>query len=142
MSYEFASPLWMAALHGIIVERVAQELPAKPDLVMSICEVFYGAPPHIAGPAGETAWSCLVRGGAVDFRMAARDDVAVKVRADYSATVPLGRYVVGGDPVRQAELAAMGAALTAAGKLERIGERPPPERALSSIHDAIARLTA
>ena len=141
MKYEFASPLWMAALHGVIAERVARELPDKPDLVMSICEVFDGAPAHIA-PDGVAAWSCVVEDGAVDFRPAARGDVAVQVRADYAAVVPLGRYVVGGDPARQAELTAMGAAIAAAGKLRRTGERPPPERALSSIHDAIARLTA
>jgi hypothetical protein len=142
VKYEFASPLWMAALHGIIAERVARELPDKPDLAMSLCEVFEGAPAHFAGPSGVVAWSCVVCDGEIDFRQTARDDVALQVRADYAAVLPLGRYVVAGDPARQAELTALGAALADAGKLKRRGERPPAERALSSIHDAIARLTA
>jgi hypothetical protein len=100
MKYEFASPAWCAAMHGLIAERVATEAKTRPDLVMSICEVFTDAPPHLADADGKVAWSCVVDGAEIDFRCSERDDVRVKVVGDYAAILPLGRYETRGDPDR------------------------------------------
>ena len=141
MKYEFASREWCAALHGVIAERVANEVKTKPNLTMSICEVFHDAPLRLA-PEGKLAWSCIVEGDKVDFRASERDDVRVKVTADYETTVPLGQFSTEGDPARAAQLQQMVAAAVAAGKLKFDGDRTPSPNALTSIHDAIARLTA
>ncbi|MEI9988528.1 MAG: hypothetical protein WDM86_00685 [Rhizomicrobium sp.] len=142
VKYSFASPGWLAAIHGIIVERAAWESKTKPNLHMSICEVFYNAPPHLSDKDGKIAWSCVIAGGKVDFQLRERDDVRFKVLGDYEAIVPLGRFDTKGDPARAAELAALGAATRAAGKLRTIGQRPDDADAMTSVHDAIARLTA
>jgi hypothetical protein len=109
---------------------------------MSICEVFTDPPAALSPDGAPIAWSCVVSGADVDFRMQARDDVAYKVVVDYDAVLPLGRYDTRGDPARAAELRAMGQALSASGKMVVTGARPAGPSALGSFHDAIARLTA
>src|SRR5580692_2542006 len=98
MKYEFASPAWLAAIHGIISERAASLAKQTPDLRMSICEVFTGAPGHLADAAGKITWSCVIDAGVVDFRPTERDDVRFKVTVDYQAVLPLGRFDTRGDP--------------------------------------------
>ena len=141
MRYEFASPQWLAALHGIIVERADREAEVKPQLSMSICEVFTDAPARLAGPERRIVWSCVVQGGEIDFRLAERDDVRMKVVVPYDKVLALGRYDTRGDPARAAELAAIAAALRASGDMQTIGPHHPEPQAISSVHDAIARLT-
>ena len=144
MRYEFASPAWCAALHGLIAERVATEVKTKPDLTMSICEVFTNAPPHLADGDGKVAWSCVVDGPNVDFRASERDDVRTKVVGDYAAILPLGRYETRGEPDRAKALAAMAAKVREAGAMRTITDGAPARpgaQALTSMHDAIARLT-
>jgi hypothetical protein len=142
MKYEFGGPLWSAALHGMIAERVATLSKTNPNLTMSICEVFNDAPERLAGPSRKLAWSCVVEGDKVDFRPEERNDVRVKVTADWAATVPLGQFCTEGDPERAAKLQSMVAATVAAGKLSFVGDRTPNADSVPSIHDAIARLTA
>lgn len=142
MKYEFASREWTAALHGIIAERAAVEIKTKPNLTMSICEVFTDAPAHLADKDGKLAWSAVINGDKIDVRPSERDDVKVKVTADYATTLPLGRFSTDGDPARAAQLQSMVAAAVAAGKLSFAGDRTPGPDQLTSIHDAIAKLTA
>jgi hypothetical protein len=142
MKYEFASREWCAALHGIIAERAAVEIKTKPNLTMSVCEVFSNAPAHLADKDGKLAWSAVVQGDKIDVRPAERDDVKVKVHADYQTCVPLGQFSTDGDPARAAKLQSMVAAAVAAGKLTFVGERAATPDSMTSIHDAIARLTA
>jgi hypothetical protein len=142
MKYNFGSKGWLAAIHGIIVERAAWELKAKPKLSMSICEVFLDAPHALANAdGGRIAWSCVVAGGDVDFQLSERDDVRLKVLVDYQAALPLGRYDTCGDPGRAAELARMVADLIRLGKLRMVGEDVADPQLMTSVHDAIARLT-
>ncbi len=141
MKYEFASPEWCAALHGLIAERAAWEVKSKPNLRMSICEVFTGAPARFADTDGNAAWSCVINDGRVDFQRRVRDDVRFKVVGDYAAILPLGRYDTRGDPARAAELAAMALKVRESGGMTVIGERLADPQAITSIHDAIARLT-
>jgi hypothetical protein len=141
MKYEFASPAWLAAIHGIISERAAQMMKQTPGLRMSICEAFTDAPPHLADVAGKIVWSCVIDDGVVDFRLAQRDDVRFKVAVDYAAVLPLGQFDTKGDPARQAELSRMSADLIERGVMKIVGQRDSDPRAMPSVHDAIARLT-
>lgn len=141
MKYEFASPQWIAALHGIIVERVARESAHKPSLTMSICEVYTDVPTRLAQGQPRIAWSCVVEGTDVDFRLTERDDVRMKVVVQYGAVLPLGRYDTKDDPTRAAELATLAAALLTSGQMQMIGGPSTDPQAMSSVHDAIARLT-
>jgi hypothetical protein len=144
MKYEFASPAWCAAMHGLIAERVATEVKTKPDLALSICEVFTNAPPHMADADGKVAWSCVVDGANIDFRPSERDDVRFKVVGDYAAILPLGQYETRGEPDRARELAAMAAKVRESGAMTTITSGAPAKpdaQPLTSVHDAIARLT-
>ena len=142
MKYEFASPAWLAAIHGIISERASSLMKETPALRMSICEVFTGAPRHLADDAGRIVWSCVIEEGVVDFRLAERDDTRFKVTVDYAAVLPLGRFDAKGDPERQTELSRMSAELIERGVMKIVGTRDSDPRAMPSVHDAIARLTA
>ncbi len=141
MKYEFASPAWLAAIHGIISERAARLMRETPDLRMSICEVFTDAPAHLANAGGRIVWSCVIDSGVVDFRLAERDDVRFKVTIDYAAVLPLGQFDTKGDPERQAELSRMSADLIDRGVMKIVGQRDSDPRAMPSVHDAIAQLT-
>ena len=141
MKYEFASREWCAALHGLIAERAAWEVKTKPNLAMSICEVFTDAPAHLADAGGKVAWSCVIEDGKVDFQTCERDDVKFKVFGDYTAILPLGQYDTRGDPERAAALGAMAAKVLESGGMRTTGERIANPQAITSIHDAIARLT-
>jgi hypothetical protein len=142
MKYVFGSPGWLAAIHGVIAERAAWELKAKPNLSMSICEVFLNAPRDLANAeGGKIAWSCVVDGPHIDFQLRERDDVRFKVIAEYEPLLPLGRYDTRAEPTRAAELARMAAELIASGKMRTVGERIADPAAMTSVHDAIARLT-
>ena len=141
MKYEFASPTWLAAIHGLIAERAATLSQTVPNLHMSICEVFTRAPAHLADSAGQIAWSCVVNGGEVDFRLSERDDVDFKVIVDYAAVLPLGRYDSQGEPARRENLSRMSAALIEQGVMRIIGQRGSDPNVMPSVHDAIAQLT-
>ena len=141
MKYEFASREWCAVLHGLIAERAAWEVKSKPNLAMSICEVFTNAPAHMADADGKVAWSCVIEDGRVDFQIRERDDVKFKVVGEYAAILPLGQYDTHGDPARAAELGTMAAKALESGGMKTTGERIANPQAITSIHDAIARLT-
>ena len=141
MKYVFACRDWCAALHGLIAERATWELKTKPNLAMSICEVFTNAPADIADVDGKVAWSCIIEDGKVDFQIRERDDVRFKVVGDYAAILPLGQFDTRGDPERAAELAALAAKVVESGGMKTTGERIANPQAMTSIHDAISRLT-
>jgi len=109
---------------------------------MSICEVFTNAPAHLADETGKITWSCVIDAGVVDFRPADRDDVRFKVTVDYPAVLPLGQFDTKGDPERQTELSRMSAELIERGLMKIVGTRDSDPRAMPSVHDAIAKLTA
>ncbi len=142
MRYEFGSTEWLAALHGIIAERVAALSPTNPKLWMSTCEVFYNAPAHLAGPDGKISWSCVIADGNVDFTRTERDDVRYKVLADYQAVLPMAQYDTLDDADRQVVLQQMVKDLLDAGNMSRpLGARSPDPDHFPKLHDAIARLT-
>ena len=143
MIYEFASPGWMAFMHGIIAGRIADLGDAARDLNFSICEVFTD-PPASLSPTGEPlAWHCVIRNGEVMFGASDREDVEVRVVADYASILPLARYDhARGDPAGAADIAAQGQALRASGKLVVNGARAERDPRVGNLHDPIARVTA
>lgn len=141
MKYSFGSPEWLAALHGIIVERATTLGQQNPRLWMSTCEVFTNAPADIADATGKIAWSCVVEGTKVDFQRTERD-LRYKVVADYNAILPMARYAAHGDPERRAVLTDMIAKLLASGQMQRpFGNRADDPDAFPKLHDVIAGLT-
>lgn len=142
MKYAFASPSWMAFMHGMMVDRAARLFAEAPDIAWSICEVFTDPPRELSPDGRPLAWHAIVEGGEVRFEATETDEAEVKVVIDYAAVVPLGRYDTRGDPARQAELAAMGQALRDKGLMTVIGDRSKRDPRIGNFHDAIARVTA
>lgn len=141
MKYAFASPGWMAFMHGLVTERVRRFQTEAPEIAWSICEVFTDPPAELSPDGSALAWHCIVRDGEVIFEAAETDDVAFKVVIDYDAVVPLGRYDTRGEPARKAELGAMAQALRDSGKMRVIGDRSLRDPRVGDFHDLIARVT-
>lgn len=142
MRYAFASPGWMAFMHGLVIERVRRFQTEAPDIAWSICEVFTDPPAELSPDGAPLAWHCIVNNGEVTFGLTEVDDVEFKVVIDYDAVVPLGRYDTRGEPARQAELGAMAQVLRDSGKMRVIGDRSRRDPRVGDFHDLIARVTA
>jgi hypothetical protein len=142
MTYEFASPGWMAFMHGMVCERVARLRVEAPDIGWSICEVFTDPPAHLSPSGAPLAWHCVVKDGAVTFGDSEIEDVDFKVIVDYATVLPLGRFDTAGDPERAAELSRMSAQAVAEGKMRLLGDRTGRDARIGNFHDPIARVTA
>lgn len=142
MRYAFASPGWMAFMHGLVVERVRRLCEEVPDINWSICEVFTAPPPQLSPSGAPLAWHCIVGAGAVTFGTSERDDVDFKVVVDYDAVLPLGRYDTQGKQERVQELSQMSQALIRDGRMRVIGDRTKRDPRVGDFHDIIARVTA
>lgn len=143
MKYEFASRPWFAALHAIICEKARIAAAAQPDFSYAICEVFTDAPRELAtGPDGRIAWHAIIHGSEVTFSLSEIATADMKAVADFNSVLPLASYDTMNQPQRAAELQAMSQALVAAGKLHISGSSlAASANPMSSLHDAIARLT-
>jgi hypothetical protein len=142
MKYAFASPGWMAFMHGMMTERARRLFAEAPEVAWSICEVFTDPPRDLSPDGRPLVWHAVVRDGQVTFGDTVRDDVDVRIVVDYQAVLPLGRYDTRGDPARAAELAAMGQALRDRGLMTVVGDRSGRDPRIGDFHDAIARVTA
>lgn len=142
MKYEFASAGWVAFLHGRISERFEAMGSDRTTVDWSICEIFSDPPAHLSPDGAPLAWHCSMRNGAFRFGTGIADDVAVTVRADYRALVPVGRYDTRGEAARAAELHAMVAALIDRGAMSVEGALTDRDPRFSDIHDIVARVTA
>ncbi len=143
MKYEFASPGWMAFMHGMIAERLRRLESEAPGLSWSICEVFTDPPRRLSPDGSPLAWTCIVeRGVLVAFETEERDDVEFKVFVDYETVVPLGRFDTRGEPERAAQLAALAAVARESGRMKVIGDRSKRDPRIGDFHDAIAKVTA
>jgi hypothetical protein len=142
MKYRFASLPWFAALHALICEKARMAAIDQPDFSYSICEVFTAVPAELApAPDGRIAWHSIVRGADVEFELSEIDKADMKAVADYASVLPLASYDTEGVPERAAELQAMSQALVASGHLHISGSLAASGTPLSSLHDAIAKLT-
>jgi hypothetical protein len=141
MKYEFGSPEWMIAIHGVIAGRAGVVGALHPELTFSMCEVYTDAPVHLSGADRKIAWHFRLMGWTVEFDASEADDVDYKVVCDYQGILPAGRFDTRGDPARLAELKAIGQALADAGKLKILGDPAKRPEVFGSTHDSIARLT-
>jgi hypothetical protein len=143
MTYEFASPGWMAFMHGMISARMADLGEAARTVNFSICEVFTDPPASLSPSGAPLAWHCVIRNGVIEFGNTERQDVEVRIVADYQSILPLARHdYSSGDPERAAEVAAQGQALRESGKLVMHGSRAQRDPRIGNLHDPIARVTA
>ncbi|MBI1198550.1 MAG: hypothetical protein GC203_11865 [Phenylobacterium sp.] len=140
--YPFASPGWMAFMHGMIRERASRLFAEAPGVGWSICEVFTDPPPELSPTGRPIAWHVIVRDGEVSFGDTETDAAEIKIVADYAAVLPLGRFDTRGDPARAAELGAMSRDLIARGLMTVVGDRSRRDPRIGDFHDAIARVTA
>lgn len=143
MTYEFASPGWMAFMHGLIAGRMFDLGDAAREVSFSICEVFTDPPAALSPSGAPLAWHCIVRAGVVEFGASDREDVEVRVVADYASILPLARFDHSrADPAQAAEIAARSQALRESGKLVVHGRRAERDPRIGNLHDPIARVTA
>ena len=142
MKYEFASPSWVAYLHGRISERFEAMGEERAGIDWSICEIFSDPPRHLSPDGAPLAWHCILRDGRLRIGAEAADDVSVTVRADYAAIVPIGRYDTRSEPERVRELQAMVAGLIARGAMTVDGALGARDARFSDVHDLLARVTA
>lgn len=142
MKYEFGGAQWLAALHGILCERAAQVAKIDPEVQLSMCEIYTGAPVHLApGADGRICWGARIKGANVEFLHEQIADASFTVTGDWEAMLPMIRYDTCGDPERIKEMTSMNHVLMITGKLKVTGRRDPRGKAFPSVHDAIARLT-
>jgi hypothetical protein len=138
--YQMASPQWLAALHAFMV-AARPSLPLTGDV--TLCEVYRNVPNTIPAHDGTVAFTVRYRKDSmdVDFETREADDATVKLTFAYEDVVPLGRFVVGGDAQRAAEMFGMLRDLIRNGRATLEGEMPAEMQA-SPVHDQVARLTA
>lgn len=142
MKYRFGSGEWLAAVHGIFLQRALCLAARRITDRVSICEVYRDVPAEIGVEGGQVSWSCVYQNGAVDFQLRERDDVAFKVVGEYGAFAPLSMYAVNDDPQRAAEYARLAMAEVKAGRIEiQIGQGFTEPGDLKSLHDVIVGVT-
>jgi hypothetical protein len=142
MQYRFATPEWFAALHGVLVQRAGVQPDSSDSRRMSICEVYVAAPEGMAEPSRRLAWSCVIDGSIVEFRLEERDDVDLKIEVDYATAASAASLVIAGTPEMSAAYLALHARALAEGKLRITGIAPRQEDGeAGSIHDVMAQLS-
>jgi hypothetical protein len=140
--YKFGSPLWFAALHGIMAQRAVILAERFPEFSSSICEVFYDAPRSLSKD-GRLAFSCVSEGPTVDFQLRERDGVQFKSVAEFSTVEAIARFDTRDDPRRLEALMRMASDARSAGKIVNAsGDRFIEPGDLEATHNLIARITA
>jgi len=141
--YEFASPQWLAALHGIMAARASIYREELADCSFAACEVFTGVPPAVNDASdGRVAFHWRVRAGDFSWLLHEADDVDHKAVADWSSILPLARTVFAGDTAAAETAGRLHADVLAAGKLRVSGSLAGAPRVFAGVHDDIARLTS
>ena len=135
---EFASPEWLAALKGMIMNYMEK---AGPDVELSICEVFTGVPKHLDKHGnGVLSWHCRIANGKLHFAEGEISDADIKSVCDYQFILPFARMKVG--PSTMAEYERMQAEGTRTGELKREGDRSKVPPAFYGMHNELAEITA
>lgn len=141
MKYRFGSREWMAAAHGVFMQRAScLARQGHPERV-SLCEIYRNTPAEFGWENNEVAWSCVFENGAVEFDLAERDDVSFKASGDYAAFHTLSTYAIEGDPDRAADYAKLVKVELDAGRIKvhcGNGYKEPGD--LEALHDVLARI--
>ena len=141
--YQFASPQWLAALHGLMAARASAAAVELADAEYSMCEVFTDVPPAVnPAPGGRVSWHTRMTGGVFTWALGEVDDVQRKVIADWKTILPLAQTVFADDAAAAVEAQSSVAAAVADGKVSVTGDFAGAPPVFANIHDEIARLTA
>jgi hypothetical protein len=143
----FVSDAWLTAAQAIIDDDLATTRADMGGLSVRCSEVFTNAPADLPGRRddGARAWHWELVGGQAIVGDGERDDVDLKVFADYDAILPFAR-ATSEEAASDPELEMHRAALMWSGQLVVIGDRSALPAAInqlfSEIHDRLARITA
>lgn len=142
MKYRFGSRDWLAAAHGIIVQRASALAAMGIGDRISFCDTYRNCPLELGWPDGTLSWSCVYQNGVVDLRIEERDDVQFKVSGNHAALAPAMIFEVGHDKERRRQFKQMVAASIAAGDIFiEIGTEFSEPGNLEPFHDVLARVT-
>ncbi|MCH7811394.1 MAG: hypothetical protein IH958_02070 [Chloroflexi bacterium] len=90
--FAFASPAWVDFARTVLEELVADHGEAGRSF--SVCEVFTGAPPDVAGSGATTvAWHFRIVDKTVTVGEGEIIDADMNVRVDYQSVLPMARLV-------------------------------------------------
>lgn len=140
MRYAFLSREWLAALHGVIEERVGAVQRLRP-VSFSVAEVALRPPANIAPPGADAiAWSCRVTDGQVAFALEDDPEAEVRVVGDYDALNSLAAIEtdLAGGAERMSERSE---ALIQAKRVTVFGSSAGRPAEIGSFHNVMARLT-
>lgn len=87
---EFAGPAWIEKARLVLEELVAEH--GEEGKLFSVCEVFTDAPYALAANR-VLAWHFYIDGREVRVGTGEADNTNVKIRADYTKTLPNARLV-------------------------------------------------
>lgn len=140
--YEFGSPAWMAAVHGVWAAAIAIAARDMPTLTFSMSEAATDPPEHLGLGGAPSGWACFVREGALErFERVGASEAEFRITADYQILLGLCRYEVGEDPERKNVYDGMVRAAIETGKVRTEGQTGKLSTVFRELHDVIARLT-
>lgn len=145
--FEFASAPWLGLAEVILQRAVARAGAAIAGQRLCVSETFTDPPGHLAGAeANEVSWSFRIEDGRVTILRSRADDADYAVRADYRATLPGARTILGVTPEAiEARNAARREAI-AAGRTQAKGSldnvSPAMRQVLLELHNRLAEATA
>jgi hypothetical protein len=132
---EFASREFLDVLQAAI--REVASVPEAKEIVFSMSECWHDVPSSISA-SGEAGFTSRMNCGTLQFTPEPSTDVDVRIDADYTALLPLARFVAGGDPERQKKMNGMMMALVQAGKMTITGDVTKIPALTAGIHDRCA----
>lgn len=131
---EFAAAAWVEKAGEVLRQLVAEH--GEDGKNFSVCEVFSDAPQEIT-EAGTAAWHFYIEGKQVRVGLGEVSDTDVRIRADYTETLPNARLVY--TPEVLAEIAQRPPRETT---VEVEGDMAAMPQYLIEMHNRMAVLTA
>ncbi len=145
--FEFASEPWLRLAGQILELATARAGAAIAGERLCVAEVFTDPPAHIADPGTrQVAWSFRIDDGRATTRRGAAADADYAVRADYQATLPGARAILGVTPEAIAARNAARREAIASGRIQATGSldnvSPAMRQVLLELHNRLAEATA
>jgi hypothetical protein len=141
---EFASDAWLQAAEAILRRAVAAAGPAIAGQKLTVCETFTDPPAHLCAGANEVVWSFTIDDGQSRVLKGAAVGADYSVRADYGATLPGARTILGTTPeaieARSKARRESVASGRANGSLDHVSA--PMRLVLIELHNRLAEITA
>jgi hypothetical protein len=144
---EFASDAWLEAAERVLKRAVAAAGEAIAGQRLTVCETFTDPPAHLrAAGVNEVAWSFAIDNGAVRVSKGAASGADYSVRADYHATLPGARTILGATPeaiearTKARREAVASGRVMASGSLDHVSLAM--RHVLIELHNRLAEITA